>query len=91
MAALDRVERDGVEGMAYIRPTSASQLQAGLALACFCPVSLATGGQAGGSAAPSVQRANPALGYLAWKEQVYGFASNTALQVRRRGRPMMAG
>ena len=81
MAALDRVENDGVEGMAYIRPTSASQLQGGLALACFCPVSLsAAAGQSG--AAPSVQRANPALGYLAWKEQVYGFASNAALQVR---------
>lgn len=58
-------------------------LQGGLALAGFCPVSLGAPRPGSSShAAASLRRANPSLGYIAFREnEVYGFGSNAALQV----------
>ncbi|GFR41820.1 hypothetical protein Agub_g2592 [Astrephomene gubernaculifera] len=67
----------GSGGLEYIRPTSPSQLQPGLALAGFCAGTLArrpTGRY------PLLRRANPRLGYLAYQDKVYGFATNADMQ-----------
>ncbi|PNH03823.1 hypothetical protein TSOC_010090, partial [Tetrabaena socialis] len=67
----------GAAGLEYVRPASHSQLQAGLALAGFCAGTLArrpTGPH------PLLRRANPRLGYLAFQDKVYGFATNADMQ-----------
>ncbi|KAG2427493.1 hypothetical protein HXX76_012426 [Chlamydomonas incerta] len=80
---------DGEEGAAaataapppleYIRPASHSQLQPGLALAGFCPGALGGRPPAAGGVA-LLRRANPRLGYLAFGDNVYGFASNADMR-----------
>ncbi|GLC52820.1 hypothetical protein PLESTB_000672100 [Pleodorina starrii] len=82
LAGLDALQRDGGDGggggeLEYIRPASVTQLQPGLALAGFCAGTLArrpTGRY------PLLRRANPRLGYLAYQDKVYGFATNADMQ-----------
>ncbi|KXZ47973.1 hypothetical protein GPECTOR_31g335 [Gonium pectorale] len=79
LAGLDALEKGGGSGggLEYIRPTSTSTLQPGLALAGFCAGTLArrpTGPY------PLLRRANPRLGYLAYQDKVYGFATNADMQ-----------
>ncbi|EFJ47078.1 hypothetical protein VOLCADRAFT_105292 [Volvox carteri f. nagariensis] len=81
LAGLDALQ-GGTEGgssgeLEYIRPTSHTQLQPGLALAGFCAGTLArrpTGRY------PLLRRSNPRLGYLAYQDKVYGFATNADMQ-----------
>ncbi|GLI70957.1 hypothetical protein VaNZ11_016056 [Volvox africanus] len=75
LAGLDALQGGELE---YIRPISHTQLQPGLALAGFCAGTLArrpTGRY------PLLRRANPQLGYLAYQDKVYGFATNADMQV----------
>ncbi|KAG2482843.1 hypothetical protein HYH03_018280 [Edaphochlamys debaryana] len=72
----------GLGGLEYIRSPSDRELQPGLALSGFCPGTLARGAAGG---CPLLQRANPKLGYLAYKDQVYGFATNADMRAMMDG------